>query len=216
MTTKEQERQAIQKVRKIVESMGENSYLATAMEGVLETAEENIEYDAAFSLKGRAEVAEKEASELKKKNEELRNELKEAKERAEKLESRCREAYAELQRYTLPDWMQRELDKMVQTGLERVNREIKEAADGMADAIGEQGHLATQAADHAKQYKEKRTEKSTLKRMQSFLMRYKGIKKDLRSEYAQTAKEGEIINEWLAAFQGKIQAAHDTHGESQP
>lgn len=44
MMTKEQERQAIQKIRKIVEGMGENSYLATAMEGVLETAEENIEY----------------------------------------------------------------------------------------------------------------------------------------------------------------------------
>lgn len=173
MTTKEQERQAIQKVRKIVEGMGENSYLATAMEGVLETAEENIEYDAAFSLKGRAEVAEKEASELKKENEELRKALKEQQERAAKLESRCNEAYSELQRYALPEWMQRELDKMIQTGLERVNREIKEAADGMADAIGEQGNLTTQAADHAKQYKEKRSEQSILSRMKSFLMNYK-------------------------------------------
>ena len=173
MTTKEQERQAIQKVKKIVEGMGENSYLATAMEGVLETAEENIEYDAAFSLKGRAEVAEKEASELKKEKEELRKALKEAQERAARYESRCNEAYSELQKYTMPDWMQQELDKMVQTGLERVNREIKEAADGMADAIGEQGNLATQAADHAKQYKEKRSEQSILNRMQSFLMNYK-------------------------------------------
>lgn len=173
MTTKEQERQAIQKIKKIVEGMGENSYLATAMEGVLETAEENIEYDAAFSLKGRAEVAEKEASELKKENEELRKELKEAQERVARLESRCNEAYSELQRYTLPDWMQRELDKMVQTGLERANREIKEAADGMAAAIGEQGNLAPQAADHAKQYKEKRSEQNILNRMQSFLMNYK-------------------------------------------
>lgn len=173
MTTKEQERQAIQKIRKIVEGMGENSYLATAMEGVLETAEENIEYDAAFSLKGRAEVAEKEASELKKENEELRKALKEQQERVARLESRCNEAYSELQRYTLPDWMQRELDKMVQTGLERVNREVKEAADGMADAIGEQGNLAPQAADHAKQYREKRSELGTLNRMQNFLMNYK-------------------------------------------
>lgn len=173
MTTKEQEKQAIQKIRKIVEGMGENSYLATAMEGVLETAEENIEYDAAFSLKGRAEVAEKEASELKKENGELRKTLKEQQERVAKLESRCNEAYSELERYTLPEWMQRELDKMVQTGLERANREVKEAADGMADAIGEQGNLAPQAADHAKQYREKRAEQSILNRMQSFLMNYK-------------------------------------------
>lgn len=62
---------------------------------------------------------------------------------------------------------------MVQTGLERVNREVKEAADGMAEAIGEQGNLAPQAAEHAKQYREKRSELGTLNRMQSFLMNYK-------------------------------------------
>lgn len=42
MTTKEQERQAIEKIRKIVEGLGENSYVGFAMEGVLELAEENI------------------------------------------------------------------------------------------------------------------------------------------------------------------------------
>lgn len=173
MTTKEQERQAIQKIRKIVEGMGENSYLATAMEGVLETAEENIEYDAAFSLKGRAEVAEKEASQLKKENEELRETLKNAEERVERLESRCSEAYSELQRYTLPDWMQKDLDKMIQTGLEKADREMREAADGMTAAIGETGRMAAQAADEAKRYKEQRQEQNTLNRMKNFLMNYK-------------------------------------------
>ena len=72
MAMKEQERQAIQKIRKIVEGMGKNSYLATVMDGVLETAEENIEYDAAFSLKVRVEGAEIEAAVLKMDNEELR------------------------------------------------------------------------------------------------------------------------------------------------
>jgi len=42
MTTKEQERQAIEKIRKIVEGLGENSYVGFAMEGVLELAEDNI------------------------------------------------------------------------------------------------------------------------------------------------------------------------------
>lgn len=177
MTTKEQERQAIQKIRKIVEGMGENSYLATAMEGVLETAEENIEYDAAFSLKGRAEVAEKEASKLKKENEELRETLKNAEEQVERLESRCSEAYSELQRYTLPDWMQKDLDKMIQTGLEKADREMREAADGMAAAIGEEGRMAAQAADEAKRYKEQRQERNTLNRMKNFLMNYKGNEK---------------------------------------
>lgn len=42
MTTKEQERQAIEKIRKIVKELGENSYVGFAMEGVLELAEDNI------------------------------------------------------------------------------------------------------------------------------------------------------------------------------
>lgn len=45
------------------------------------------------------------------------------------------------------------------------------------------------------------------------------LEKDLRSEYVQTAeseKRETVLNEWLAGFQGKMQAAHGTHGESRP
>ncbi len=51
ITTKEQERNALEEIRKIVKSLGENSYVATAFAGCFEIAEENIEYDAAYSLK---------------------------------------------------------------------------------------------------------------------------------------------------------------------
>jgi len=51
MTTKEQERQAIEKIRKIVKELGENSYVGFAMEGVLELAEDNIREDTAYSMK---------------------------------------------------------------------------------------------------------------------------------------------------------------------
>lgn len=54
MTTKEQERQAIEKIRKIVEGLGENSYVGFAMEGVLELAEDNIREDTAYSMKKNA------------------------------------------------------------------------------------------------------------------------------------------------------------------
>lgn len=178
MTTKEQEKQAIVKIRKIVEGMGENSYLGTAMEGVLETAEENIEYDAAFSMKERAELAEKEASELKKENEELRKELEDMKQRVERLDSRCNEAYSELERYVIPEWVHREFEKMVETGLARTEREIKEAADGMAAAIGEDGQMATQAAEQAKRYRERYSERSSLGNIKNFLMRYKKNEQD--------------------------------------
>lgn len=172
MTTKEQERQAIAKIKKIVEGMGENSYLATAMEGVLETAEENIEYDAAFSLKGRAEVAEKEASELKKQNEELRKKVQEAEERAGKFRANCEEMYSELKKHTVPEWMARELERMVETGLVRTDREIREVADGMAAAIGEDGRSTAQATEQAKRYREQRAERNTLERIKNFLANY--------------------------------------------
>lgn len=51
MTTKDQERQAIEKIRKIVEGLGENSYVGFAMDGILELAEDNIREDTAYSMK---------------------------------------------------------------------------------------------------------------------------------------------------------------------
>lgn len=51
MTTKEQERKALARIRKIVAELGEDSYLATAFDGAWEIAEENIENDFANSTK---------------------------------------------------------------------------------------------------------------------------------------------------------------------
>lgn len=55
MTTKDQERKALQQIRKIVEGLGEDSYIATAFDGCFDDAENNIEDDAAYSWKDRAE-----------------------------------------------------------------------------------------------------------------------------------------------------------------
>lgn len=63
MTTKEQERKALEQIKKIVAGLGENSYIGTALEGCLEIASENIENDWACSMKQRAESAEKKAEE---------------------------------------------------------------------------------------------------------------------------------------------------------
>ncbi len=69
IATKEQEREALEKIKAIVEGLGENSYVATAFAGCFEIAEENIEYDAADSLKERLEIAERR---LKSDNEQLK------------------------------------------------------------------------------------------------------------------------------------------------
>lgn len=58
MTTKEQERKALEQIKKIVASLGEDSYIATAFEGCFEIAAENIENDFACSMKQRKEAAE--------------------------------------------------------------------------------------------------------------------------------------------------------------
>ena len=59
MTTKEQEKKALEQIKKIIAGLGEGSYIATAMDGMIDDAEENIENDWAMSWKDRAETATK-------------------------------------------------------------------------------------------------------------------------------------------------------------
>ena len=53
MTTKKQEREALEQIKKIVSELGDGSYIGTALDGCLEDAETNIEYDYAESMKAR-------------------------------------------------------------------------------------------------------------------------------------------------------------------
>lgn len=57
-TTKQQERDALNKIRKIIEGLGENSYVGTALAGCIEIADQNIEYDFGDSLQERLQIAE--------------------------------------------------------------------------------------------------------------------------------------------------------------
>lgn len=61
--TKQQERDALDKIRKIVEQLGPDSYIATAFEGCFDLAAENIENDWACSMADRVRRAEKRAAE---------------------------------------------------------------------------------------------------------------------------------------------------------
>lgn len=78
MTTKGQEREALEKIRAIVEALGQDSYIGTALEGCLEIAEENIENDFACSMKQRVEASVVENSRLKEKIAELESKLAES------------------------------------------------------------------------------------------------------------------------------------------
>ena len=59
MATKDQERAALEQIKKIIAELGNNSYIAMAMDGMIADAEENIENDFALSWKDRAETAAK-------------------------------------------------------------------------------------------------------------------------------------------------------------
>lgn len=76
--TKEQERKALEKIKKIVGELGKDSYIGMAFEGCFELAEENIENDFACSMKQRAESAEKAWHTFDSKNSELKAELEKA------------------------------------------------------------------------------------------------------------------------------------------
>ncbi|MCM1061230.1 MAG: hypothetical protein NC452_13215 [Eubacterium sp.] len=65
MTTKVQEREALAKIKAIVDKLGNDSYIATAFAGCFEIAEQNIEYDFADSLQERLKIAELERDKAK-------------------------------------------------------------------------------------------------------------------------------------------------------
>ena len=76
--TKDQEREALEKIKAIVEALGPDSYIGTALEGCFEIAEENIENDFACSMKQRVEAVVVENTRLKEKVKELEGKLSES------------------------------------------------------------------------------------------------------------------------------------------
>lgn len=87
MATKEQELKALAKIKKIVDDLGEGSYIGMAFEGCFEIAEDNIGNDFGRSMKQIAESAEKQAYERYDEIRELKAELSKAEEKIEKLEA---------------------------------------------------------------------------------------------------------------------------------
>lgn len=96
--TKEQERKALEQIKKIVANLGANSYIGMAFEGCFEIAEENIENDFGCSMKQRADKAEEEAAYFKKAAELYAEEQEEAQKRVEELEKRVKQLEKEAER----------------------------------------------------------------------------------------------------------------------
>ena len=99
VASKQQERDALKKIRAIVESLGEDSYIATAFDGCFEVAESNIENDFADSMKEKCEHAVARAEQVEFEADRLEEELEAAKATIERLEDEKRA----LQEKTLTD-----------------------------------------------------------------------------------------------------------------
>lgn len=98
MATKEQERAALAKIKKIVEGLGKDSYIGTAFMGCFEIAEENIENDWAGSLYERAERYEEYSAELEEKLEEANETIKRFGELKERIKAEAKAEYDELKK----------------------------------------------------------------------------------------------------------------------
>lgn len=132
MTSKDQERKALEQIRQIVAGLGEGSYIGMALEGCFEDAEENIENDFGVSWKQRYELVNVEveriqvdAQNFKAAAECYARERDSAREHAAQVEDRLREAEEDAQ-----EWQRR--FRTEQSDHEHTKNELARVSDKMA------------------------------------------------------------------------------------
>ena len=85
--TKAQEREALEKIKAIVATLGPRSYVGTALDGCLEDAEVNIENDFGDSMKARWQEAEKRVAQAVKETTAVKEELEQVRKHLQTAES---------------------------------------------------------------------------------------------------------------------------------
>ena len=172
MTTKDQERQAIEEIRKIVEGLGENSYVGFAMEGVLELAEENIREDTAYSMKRSAEIAQEQTDELKeeiktlkKRNETIHRAEIENKDAANRLSLENERLRKEIKENQIPEELMHECYCMAYDKEAESIGKMERAADQMTEATiaGEEAH------GFAEEYKKQKENRNRYRKVMEML-----------------------------------------------
>ncbi len=163
MTTKQQERDALEKIRKIVDGLGPDSYIATAFAGCFEDAERNIDDDAAYSMKGRLESAEKRIKDLEDQKATLearfdstRNELNKAIEGYHGKVDRLTGELAEAKKHILGGWLYKDLWVFLTDEAKRCRDLMAGSADVMADMADTPQDIAfTNAVENYRKNKER-------------------------------------------------------------
>lgn len=122
--TKAQEREAVERIRAIVATLGPRSYVGTALEGCLEDAEVNIENDFGDSMKARWQSAERRVAQSA-------GEIVAVKEELGKVRNALRDAESNvdyLARKVISDDDLTEIERMVEGYISRL-RDMVKAAD---------------------------------------------------------------------------------------
>lgn len=88
--TKADERKALEQIKKIVQELGEESYIGTAFKGVFELAAENIEYDLWNSASDWKDWLDKNAQEIDERGERISTLTKRLNEKTEYADGLCK------------------------------------------------------------------------------------------------------------------------------
>lgn len=126
--TKEQELEGLKKIREIVELMGPNSYIATALAGCLDDAEDNIRDDAAYSMKDRYESARAEVEALRSKVKSLESGIDELVQKDDERKA----ALGRLGRKVLSDELYTAIRDLAQEDRTAARQRMEESAETMA------------------------------------------------------------------------------------
>ena len=126
--TKEQEREALEKIKALVAELGPQSYLATAFEGTFEDAETNIENDFAFSMKARVESAEDKLREMGSDYNALKRDAALLQERL----TAAQEQIEALQGKQLPAWLHSAVYSLACEELATARQRMEQSAETMA------------------------------------------------------------------------------------
>ena len=155
MTTKQEERNALAKIRKIVESLGDNSYVGFAFLGAFEIAESNIDNDFADSCRDYMDKASKarewfdEATTAKLRVGDLERELDKRTEERDVSMEMCEDAQKDVERLTA------EREELI----EKLGQRTRQAVDSAVEMMAHQ----KEAEELAEQLKEAREEVKELK-----------------------------------------------------
>lgn len=98
MTTKQQEIEAMNKIKDIVAGLGADSYIGTAMDGVWEIMEENIKNDFAISVRDKLNSRDKYIASVRNERTKLQSEIQSVESALKMTEKSLKDANYEIER----------------------------------------------------------------------------------------------------------------------